>query len=77
MVAKCCSYSIFLMRLSMTFQPFVAAAFAIAITAGAPPVFAHGDDRPAAVAGGAELPRPVRALMKLTAKVMTRTAYWI
>lgn len=39
----------------MNFQPFVAAAFAIAIAAGAPPVFAHGDDRPAAVAGGAEL----------------------
>jgi demethoxyubiquinone hydroxylase (CLK1/Coq7/Cat5 family) len=26
-------------------------------------------------AGGAELPLPVRALMRLTAKVMTRTAY--
>ena len=35
----------------------------------------HGQN--ATVAGGAELPRPVRALMKLTAKVMTRTAYWI
>lgn len=35
----------------------------------------HG--RNAMLAGGAELPRPVRALMKLTAKVMTRTAYWI
>jgi 3-demethoxyubiquinol 3-hydroxylase len=35
----------------------------------------HG--RNATLAGGAELPRPVRALMKLTAKVMTRTAYWI
>ena len=35
----------------------------------------HG--RNALLAGGAELPRPVRALMKLTAKVMTRTAYWI
>ena len=35
----------------------------------------HG--RSAMLAGGAELPRPVRALMKLTAKVMTRTAYWI
>ncbi len=28
-------------------------------------------------AGAAELPRPVRELMRLTAKVMTRTAYWI
>ena len=28
-------------------------------------------------AGAAELPRPVRRLMKLTAKVMTNTAYWI
>lgn len=35
----------------------------------------HG--RNAMLAGGAELPRPVRALMKLTAKVMTRTAYWV
>lgn len=35
----------------------------------------HG--RNAMLAGGAELPRPVRAMMKLTAKVMTRTAYWI
>jgi 3-demethoxyubiquinol 3-hydroxylase len=35
----------------------------------------HG--RSAMLAGGAELPEPVRALMKLTAKVMTRTAYWI
>jgi ubiquinone biosynthesis monooxygenase Coq7 len=35
----------------------------------------HG--RNAMLAGGAELPRAVRALMKLTAKVMTRTAYWI
>jgi ubiquinone biosynthesis monooxygenase Coq7 len=26
-------------------------------------------------AGGAELPAPVRGLMKLTARVMTRTAY--
>jgi 3-demethoxyubiquinol 3-hydroxylase len=31
----------------------------------------------ATAAGGAELPRPVRALMKLTARVMTRTAYWL
>ena len=35
----------------------------------------HG--RNAMLAGGAELPRPIRALMKLTAKVMTRTAYWV
>ena len=28
-------------------------------------------------AGGAELPAPIRKLMGLTAKVMTRTAYWI
>lgn len=35
----------------------------------------HG--RNAELAGGAELPGPVRALMKLTAKVMTRTAYWL
>jgi ubiquinone biosynthesis monooxygenase Coq7 len=35
----------------------------------------HG--RNAMLAGGAELPRPVRALMKLTAKVMTRTASWV
>jgi len=35
----------------------------------------HGQN--AMLAGGAELPKPVRALMKLTAKVMTRTAYWI
>lgn len=35
----------------------------------------HG--RNAIQAGGRELPRPVRALMKLTAKVMTRTAYWL
>lgn len=27
--------------------------------------------------GGAELPAPVRGLMKLTSKVMTKTAYWI
>jgi ubiquinone biosynthesis monooxygenase Coq7 len=31
----------------------------------------------ATLAGGAELPEPVRALMKLTATVMTRTAYWL
>lgn len=35
----------------------------------------HG--RNATLAGGAELPGPVRTLMKLSAKVMTRTAYWI
>ncbi|MEJ2449263.1 MAG: 2-polyprenyl-3-methyl-6-methoxy-1,4-benzoquinone monooxygenase [Gammaproteobacteria bacterium] len=28
-------------------------------------------------AGGAALPAPVRGVMKLTSKVMTRTAYWI
>jgi ubiquinone biosynthesis monooxygenase Coq7 len=28
-------------------------------------------------AGGAELPPPVRRLMKLTSKVMTGTAYWV
>lgn len=28
-------------------------------------------------AGAAELPRPVQSLMRLTAKVMTGTAYWI
>lgn len=28
-------------------------------------------------AGGAKLPLPVRAMMKLTARVMTRTAYWL
>ena len=28
-------------------------------------------------AGGMELPAPVRGLMRATAKVMTRTAYWI
>ena len=28
-------------------------------------------------AGGAELPAPVRHLMSLTAKVMTKTAYWV
>jgi ubiquinone biosynthesis monooxygenase Coq7 len=27
--------------------------------------------------GGAELPRPVRLAMKLSARVMTRTAYWV
>lgn len=28
-------------------------------------------------AGGAELPVPIKSLMQLTSKVMTRTAYWI
>ncbi|HKK14532.1 MAG TPA: demethoxyubiquinone hydroxylase family protein, partial [Gammaproteobacteria bacterium] len=27
--------------------------------------------------GGAELPGPVRALMGVVSKVMTRTAYWV
>ena len=36
---------------------------------------AHGMS--AKAAGGAELPAPVRALMRSTALVMTRTAYWI
>lgn len=35
----------------------------------------HGSN--ARAAGGVELPRPVRALMRQTAKVMTNTAYWI
>jgi ubiquinone biosynthesis monooxygenase Coq7 len=35
----------------------------------------HG--RNAELAGGADLPQPVRALMKLSARVMTRTAYWL
>jgi ubiquinone biosynthesis monooxygenase Coq7 len=35
----------------------------------------HGEN--AVAAGAAELPRPVKRLMKLTAKVMTRTAYWL
>lgn len=35
----------------------------------------HG--RNAELAGGAPLPGPIRALMKLTSKVMTRTAYWV
>ncbi|HVH84039.1 MAG TPA: 2-polyprenyl-3-methyl-6-methoxy-1,4-benzoquinone monooxygenase [Steroidobacteraceae bacterium] len=36
---------------------------------------AHGAT--AAAAGGAPLPAPVRALMRQTARVMTRTAYWV
>lgn len=35
----------------------------------------HGQT--AAGAGGAELPQPLRQLMTLTSRVMTRTAYWI
>ena len=35
----------------------------------------HG--RNAKLAGGAELPAVARVLMKLTARVMTRTAYWL
>lgn len=31
----------------------------------------------ARAAGGVELPAPVRALMRLTSRVMTRTAYWL
>lgn len=36
---------------------------------------AHGSA--ARIAGGAELPAAVRTLMRGTAKIMTRTAYWI
>ena len=35
----------------------------------------HGEN--AVLAGAAELPSPVKKLMRLTAKVMTRTAYWV
>ena len=35
----------------------------------------HGEN--AVEAGAAELPPPIRRLMKLTAKFMTRTAYWL
>jgi ubiquinone biosynthesis monooxygenase Coq7 len=35
----------------------------------------HGQK--ALAAGAADLPRPVKRLMRLTAKVMTRTAYWV
>ena len=31
----------------------------------------------AVAAGAAELPPPVKALMRLAAQVMTRTAYWV
>jgi len=36
---------------------------------------AHGAN--ARAAGGAELPGPVRALMRRTARIMTGTAYWV
>ena len=36
---------------------------------------AHGMS--AKAAGGAELPAPVRSLMRSTARIMTRTAYWV
>ena len=35
----------------------------------------HGED--ALAAGAAELPGPVKRLMRLTASIMTRTAYWV
>ncbi len=35
----------------------------------------HGEN--AVEAGAADLPDPVKGLMRLTAKVMTRTAYWV
>jgi 3-demethoxyubiquinol 3-hydroxylase len=35
----------------------------------------HGHN--AVSAGGAELPPIARALMKATARIMTRTAYWL
>ncbi len=35
----------------------------------------HGDN--ARAAGAAELPPPIKGLMRLTARVMTRSAYWI
>lgn len=35
----------------------------------------HGEN--ARAAGALELPAPVKLLMKLTARVMTRTAYWV
>jgi ubiquinone biosynthesis monooxygenase Coq7 len=35
----------------------------------------HGEN--AVNAGAAELPPPIKRLMRLTAKVMTRTAYWL
>ncbi len=36
-----------------------------------------GHGRDAIAAGGAELPSPVPALMRMTARIMTATAYWI
>lgn len=35
----------------------------------------HGDN--AIEAGAAELPMPVKRLMQMTAKIMTKTAYWV
>ncbi|NIQ26346.1 MAG: demethoxyubiquinone hydroxylase family protein, partial [Gammaproteobacteria bacterium] len=35
----------------------------------------HGED--AVTAGAAELPGPIKQLMRATAKIMTRTAYWV
>jgi len=35
----------------------------------------HGEN--AIDAGAAELPEPIRRLMRMTAKVMTKTAYWV
>ena len=35
----------------------------------------HGDE--AVAAGAADLPAPIRRLMQMTAKVMTKTAYWV
>ena len=35
----------------------------------------HGDN--AVVAGAADLPPPVKRLMQMSAKVMTKTAYWV
>ena len=36
-----------------------------------------GHGRAAIAAGGATLPEPVPRLMRLTARIMTGTAYWI
>jgi ubiquinone biosynthesis monooxygenase Coq7 len=35
----------------------------------------HGEN--AVEAGAADLPGPIKALMRITAKVMTKTAYWV
>jgi ubiquinone biosynthesis monooxygenase Coq7 len=35
----------------------------------------HGDN--AVEAGAADLPAPIKGLMRITAKVMTKTAYWV